>query len=133
MRGLLNLLKSIAIGAGELLSNGVKSLNGAASGIKSTSNSAVCARLLIDVGNEVLLVAASLVCNGLGGAFGEELDCGVGGNALLLGSTFCVWSFGVNFGDQDSRFGDEICGEGFPGRSKRLAICMRALSELGAS
>jgi hypothetical protein len=59
----------------------------------------VCTSLLVDVGNEVLLATASLIWNSLGGALGEELDGGVGGDALLFRSLLRVRSFGVDFGD----------------------------------
>jgi len=119
---LLDLLNSIAVGAGELLSDGVESVNSATCGIQSTTNSTVRASLLIYISDEILLVAASLICNGLGGALREELDCGVGRDALLFGGGLRVGGFGINLGNQYSRLSDEVCGKSFPSWSKRLSM-----------
>lgn len=52
----------------------VECLNSASSEVKSTADSSVCARLLIDVGNQVGLGTTASVIYRRGRALGEELD-----------------------------------------------------------
>lgn len=101
----------------------VESGNGAGGGIEAAACGTVSAGLLVDVCNQGLLGAATLVRNSFGGTLGEELDGGVGLDALVLCRGLCVWCFGVNLGDQDSGLGLEVVGELLPDRSQRFAVC----------
>jgi hypothetical protein len=40
-----------------------------------------------------------------------------------LGKGFGIFGFGVNLGDQDGGFGDEVVSEGFPDGGQGLAVC----------
>jgi hypothetical protein len=56
------------------------------------------------------------------GAFGEELERWVGRDVLSLGSGFRVFGLGVDFGNQDGRFGGEVCSDLLPNRRKGFAV-----------
>lgn len=108
--------------AGVLGDDAVKSGDGAGGCVEASTNSAVSAGLLVDVGNQGLLGAAALISDGFGRSLGEELDGGVGLDSLVLSSGLCVWCFGVNFGDQDGGLGFEVVSELLPDWGKRLAV-----------
>ena len=71
------LLNAIAVGVLELLNDSVESLDSATSGIKTTTDGAVGAGVLVEVLDERVLGASTLVRGGLEGALLEELDCRV--------------------------------------------------------
>ena len=71
------LLNTIAVGVLELLNNSVESLDGATSGIKTTTDGAVGAGVLVEVLDERILGTGTLVRGGLERALLEELDCRV--------------------------------------------------------
>lgn len=80
------------------------------------------AGLLVDVGNEVTLAAATLVCNSILAAGGEVLDGRVGCNSVLLSCSFAIGGIGIDLGDDNVRFADEVVGENVPSRGELLAI-----------
>jgi hypothetical protein len=120
---LLGLLDTITVGRLELGNNSLEGLDGATSGVETATNSAVGARVLVEVLDEGVLRAATLVQDRLGGALLEELDGRVRGNALLGGKGLCVLSLGINLGDQDVGLVDEVVGEGLPDGGEGLAVC----------
>ena len=71
---------------------------------------------------EILLGAASRIILGRGGAPGEELDGGIGFDALLLSGSLCIFGFGVNLGDEDFGLGDVVLGYRLPNWSQALAV-----------
>lgn len=71
------LLNTIAVGVLELLNNSVESLDGATGGIKTTTDGAVGAGVLVEVLDERILGTGTLVRGGLERALLEELDCRV--------------------------------------------------------
>lgn len=90
--------------------------------VQTTSNGTVGAGLGVQEVNEGLLRACALVGFGVVGALGKELDGGEAGDALFAGESLCVLSFSVDLRDHDAGFEDVVVGEGFPGRSKALAV-----------
>jgi hypothetical protein len=68
------LLNTIAVGVLELLDNSVEGLDGATSGIKTTTDGAVGAGVLVEVLDERILGTGTLVRGGLERALLEELD-----------------------------------------------------------
>jgi hypothetical protein len=71
------LLNTIAVGVLELLDNSVEGLDGATSGIKTTTDGAVGAGVLVEVLDERILGTGTLIRGGLERALLEELDCRV--------------------------------------------------------
>ena len=111
-----------ALATGEFGYNGVKGSDGSGSGIEATTNRTVSAGLFVDVLDESLLGAGTLVSNSLLGALGEELDGWVRLDSLILSSGLCVGCLGVNLGDENIWFGGKIVGERLPDGSERLAV-----------
>jgi hypothetical protein len=68
---------SNARSSSELGDKGIKSLDGTSGGIKSTSNSSVCASLAVEESDEVTLSTSTLVCLWLSGSLREELNGGI--------------------------------------------------------
>lgn len=120
----LGLLGSVGPRALELLNDAVEGLDGATSGVKTTTNGTVGASVGVEEVDEVLLGAGASVWEGLGGTLGEVLDGGVGRDALLLSESLGVFSFSVNLGDQDAGLRDKVVGEGFPDGGEGLAVCV---------
>lgn len=81
------------------------------------------AGLLVDVVEEILLVAAAFVVDGLLAAGGEVLDGRVGRDTILLGDSLALGRVGVDLGDQDVGVSREVGGDRLPCRSELLAVC----------
>lgn len=64
----------------------------------------------VDEVNEILLGTGAIVGKRLGGSLLEVLDSGVRGDTLFRGKSLAVLSFGVDFGDDNTRLGDEVAG-----------------------
>jgi hypothetical protein len=113
----------VELASGDILSNDyVQDGDGTGELIKTAADGAVGASLLVQELNKGLLGAGAGVGLGLSRAFGEELDGGVSGYALLLGQGAGVLGFGVDLCDDDIGFKGEVIGEGFPGWGKGLAV-----------
>lgn len=65
---------SNARSSGELGDKSIESLDGTSGGIKSTSDSSVCASLAVKESDEVTLSTSTLICLWLLGSLGEELN-----------------------------------------------------------
>lgn len=78
--------------------------------------------LLVDELDEVDLSAPTSVGLGFFGALGEELDGWVAGDALLLGRSLGVLSFGINLGNEDAGLVTEVVGDLLPDWCEALAI-----------
>lgn len=118
------LLDGLESAAASVLGNeGVKSGNGTSSDVETTTDSTVSTGLLVEVLDKSILGTTTLVGDRLSRTLGEELDGRVTLDALLLGSSLCVFSFSVNLGDEDCRFVGVVVGELFPDGSKGLAVC----------
>lgn len=89
------------------------------------------AGVLVEVLNERVLGAGTLVRGGLGRSLLEELDCRVRGDALLLGESLCVLGFSINLGDQNIGLVDEGVGESLPSGGEGLAVwTMSAIEQI---
>jgi hypothetical protein len=116
------LLDTIAVGVLELLDNSVEGLDGATSGIKTATDGAVGAGVLVEILDERVLGTGTLVRGGLERALLEELDCRVRRDALLLGKSLRILSFGIDLGDQDVGLVNESIGKSLPDGSEGLAV-----------
>lgn len=81
------------------------------------------AGLFVDVGDEGLLAAAAIVVDGLLAASGEELDGGVGLDAVLRGDGLAVGSLGIDLGNDDILLVDKVGGDRVPDGGELLAVC----------
>ena len=80
------------------------------------------ARLLVNKLNEVGLSTSARVGLGLPAALGEEFDGGVASDALVLGRSLRIFTFGVDLGDEYPWFVGKVLGYLLPYRGETLAV-----------
>lgn len=113
---------------GELLAVNVlgnersKLLDGAGNVVQPAASDTVGSGLFVDKLDESLLGSAALVILGLFAACRPELDGGVAGDAQGPGPFLILRRVGVDLGNEDVLFADEVGREGLPNGSEGLAV-----------